>query len=73
MYNKEERERIYKWREQNPEQYKEIQKRAVEKYRKKNKDVVKKANDNYYKTHREEILKKIKEKRRMAKEAKNNI
>lgn len=64
-------ENTKKWRTENPEKYKKIQKKAMLKYQLKNK---KKFSDNslsYYYRNREKILKKMKEKRE--KEKNNGI
>lgn len=70
MYNN--KESNYKWREKNPEKYKEVQRRATKKYRENHKKEMNKNQLNYYYRHRQEILKKLQEKRDKNKEGKNN-
>lgn len=61
-------EYIYKWRENNPEKYKEIQKKAVKKYQEEHKKEMRRNGLSYYYRHRKEILQKMKERREKNKE-----
>lgn len=65
-------EYLKKWRKENPEKAKKIQRKAMLKYRLKNAKRFNQNQNNYYYRHREEILQKLKEKRKKEKEKKNN-
>lgn len=65
-------EYIKKWRKENPEKYKKIQQKAVKKYKCKNRKKTNKIQLEYYYRHKEEILKRMKEKRD-AKKENNNV
>ena len=67
MYNEEQKNRIYAWRENNKEKYKEIQDRAKAKYEEKMKQEGVNHQLNYYYKNKEKILAKLKEKRDKAK------
>ena len=63
-YNKEKQmEANKKWREKNPDKQKAIQHRADKKFYQKHRKMRKASSANYYYEHREEILRKAKEKR----------
>ena len=51
------------WREKNKEKYKKTQDKAMMKYKAKNRKKINDIEKNYYYRHREEILKRMKEKR----------
>lgn len=70
MYDEEQKNRIYAWRENNKEKYKEIQDRAKAKYKDKLKQEGIDHQLNYYYKHKEEILAKMKAKREAKREAK---
>lgn len=61
MNQAEKRQALYEWRKANPEKYREIQKRAMEKYTEKHRQEMNNNQANYYLKHKEEILKKRKE------------
>lgn len=63
-------EYVKKWRKENPEKYKKIQQKAMKKYHLKNRKKSNETQLSYYYRHREEILKKMKEKRDRGKEEK---
>jgi hypothetical protein len=60
------------WRKKNPEKFKKIQKKAVTKYRLKNKEKHSQRSLDYYYKNKEKILQKMKEKRDREKKEKNN-
>lgn len=64
-------EYMKKWRKNNPAKSKKIQDRAVLKYRLKNKKAHAQRSLDYYYKNKEEILKRMKEKRDREKEKKN--
>lgn len=64
-------EYIKQWRKKNPEKYKKTQAKAIRKYRYKNRKKTNKMQLDYYYKHREEILKRMKEKRDREKENNN--
>lgn len=60
-------ENVRKWRKENPEKYKKIQKKAMLKYRLKNAKKFSQNSLNYYYRNREEVLRKSKERRQKLK------
>lgn len=64
-------EYMKKWRANNPEKTKKIQQKAMKKYHCKNRKKTNEIQSAYYYRHREEILKRMKEKRDREKENNN--
>ena len=57
-----------KWNRENPEKFKEVHKKNLEKYRKNHRDKMNEIGKKYYYKHREEILAKAKERYKKKKE-----